>query len=119
MFLPSTEMKREPKVELRGGKGTLELMHIVSPELLHGAGTQLGILTIPVGCSIGLHAHTENFEVYYVLEGTAKVTDGNEERILTPGEGEMADCGNTHSLVNVGDTDVKLLAVILNNFDNK
>ena len=119
MFLPNSEMKREPKVELRGGKGTLTLTHIVPPEMLHGAGTQLGIITIPVGCSIGVHAHTENFETYYILKGTGRVTDGGEERILCPGEAEMADCGNTHSIENIGDCDLEMLAVILNNFDAK
>ena len=117
MFLPGSEMKREPKVELRGGKGTLTFTHIVPPELLHRAGTQLGIMTIPPGCSIGVHAHTDNFETYYLIKGTGRVTDGGEERILTEGEAEMADCGNTHSIENIGDCDLELLAVILNVFD--
>ena len=35
------------------------------------------------------------------------------------GEAEMADCGNTHSIENIGDCDLEMLAVILNNFDAK
>ncbi len=117
MFLTQDGMRSEDKVELRGGKGTLKLTHIVPPELLHGAGTQLGIITIPVGCSIGVHSHTENFETYYILEGKGRVSDCNEELVLNPGDAEMCDNGNTHSIENIGDTPLKMLAVILNNFD--
>ncbi|MDD5808797.1 MAG: cupin domain-containing protein [Oscillospiraceae bacterium] len=117
MFFMKDDMIREEKVELRGGKGTLQLCHIVPPELLHGSGTQVGILTIKPGDSIGLHSHSKNFEIYYLLEGTARVTDGGEERILHAGDGELCADGNTHSLENIGETEVRLLAVILNDID--
>ena len=113
MYNLKKDMKHEPKVELRGGKGTLDFEHVIPPEALYGSGSQFGVMTIPAGCSIGLHSHKENYEIYYILEGKAKVTDDDDEKILVAGDAEICGDGNTHSIENVGDTDLKMMAVIM------
>jgi len=113
MYILKDEMRHEKKTELRDGKGTLDFAHIVPPEALYDSGTQFSLATIPVGCSIGVHGHRENYEIYYVLEGEAKVTDNEEEKILHPGDAEICGDGNTHSIENVGDKDLKVMAVIM------
>ncbi len=119
MFVMKEEQKHEPKHELRGGKGTLDFCHVVPPQELCGAGTQYGVMTIPPGCSIGLHGHTDNFEIYHVLEGTALVQDGDEKRTLRAGDAEVCSNGNIHSIENIGAEDLKVMAVILWNQDRK
>jgi len=119
MFVLKEDQKHEDKVELRGGIGTLDFRHVIPKEELCGSGVQYGVMTFPVGCSIGLHSHTENFEIYHILEGEATVTDGDEERVLHPGDAEICSYGNTHSIVNTGNTELKIMAVILWNQDIK
>ena len=119
MFVLKADQQHEPKVELRGGKGTLDFCHVIPKEELCGSGVQYGIMTIPEGCSIGPHSHTENFEIYQILEGEAKVLDGAEEKILYPGDAEVCSNGNVHSIENIGKGDLKLMAVILWNQDIK
>lgn len=119
MFFMENEQRHEDKVELRGGIGTLDFRHVIPPELLYGAGTQFGIMSFEPGYSIGVHSHTENYEIYLILEGTAKVTDDDDERILHPGDSEICANGHTHSIVNIGEGTLKLFACILNNFERK
>lgn len=113
MYSYKKDMRHEKKTELRGGVGTLDFEHIIPPEELYDSGTQFSLATIPVGCSIGVHGHKENYEIYYVLEGKAKVTDNQEERLLFPGDAQICGDGNCHSIENAGDCDLKVMAVIL------
>jgi len=119
MFIMKDEMQHVAKEKLRNGEGILDMMHIVSPEQLYGAGSMVAVVTAPVGASVGVHDHVSNFEIYYILEGKAEVEDGGETRILLPGDAEICAEGNTHAIKNIGDTELKFLACILNNFTNK
>ena len=113
MYSLKKDMRHEPKVELRGGKGTLDFEHIIPPEALYDSGSQFGVMTIPAHCSIGLHAHKENYEIYYILEGEAKVIDNKEEKILHAGDAEICGDNNVHAIENVGDKDLKIIAAII------
>lgn len=113
MFVLKNEMVADQKTEVRGGIGTLSFKHVIPGDELFGAGTMVDEITIPVGCSVGLHAHEENFEIYYILEGEATVTDGGEEKVLTTGDAEICGAGNTHSVINKGTTDLRILATIM------
>ena len=116
-FYMKEDQKHDPKPNLRGGEGILDFTHVVPPEELYGAGTQFGVMTFEKpGHSIGLHSHESNYEIYMVLEGKARVTDGDEERILNPGDAEICANGNTHSIENVGDGPLRIMACIFNNF---
>ncbi|MBR5756714.1 MAG: cupin domain-containing protein [Firmicutes bacterium] len=114
------DQKHEPKPNLRGGVGVLDFTHVVPPAELYGAGAQFGVMTFDEpGYSIGVHSHEANYEIYMVLEGKAKVTDNDEERILGPGDAEICANGNTHSIENIGDGPLKIMACIFNNFERK
>ncbi len=119
MYFMRDEQKHDIKENLKGGVGPLDFRNIVPAEMLYGAGTVFSLVTFKPGESIGLHGHTENFEIYFIVEGKAKVTDNGEERILTAGDSEICANGDTHSIENIGDTDLKIVALILNNFERK
>ncbi len=118
-YFMKDEQRHEPKPNLRGGIGVLDFTHVVPPEMLYGAGTQFGIMSFEPGYSIGVHSHDANYEIYMVLEGKAKVTDNDEERILGPGDAEICANGDTHSIINIGDGQLKIMACIFNNFEKK
>jgi len=117
MYHNKEDQRHEEMLELKGGVGALDFKHIVPPEQLYGAGAKFCEVSFKPGESIGLHGHTENFEVYYILEGKALVTDDDEERVLGPGDSEICANSHTHSIKNVGDGTLRIIALILNNFD--
>jgi len=119
MFVFKENQIHEAKVELKGGKGTLDFCHVVPKEELCGAGTQFGIMTIPAGCSIGSHNHVENFEIVVVVEGEATITENGVTKVLKPGDAETCSNGTTHCIENKTDKDLKIWAVILWNQDIK
>ena len=116
MYCMKDEQKHEIKSNLCGGNGDLDFQYIFPPEWMLGAGKQVCLVTFQPGQSIGLHAHVDNAEAYYILEGEATVTDDGEERILKPGDTEHCANSHTHSIANNTDKPMKMLAIILNNF---
>ena len=69
-------------------------------------------LTLPVGSSIGLHTHTGNCEIIYVLSGSGRCIDDDAEYPITAGMCHYCPEGHTHSIVNTGETELKLLGVL-------
>ena len=65
------------------------------------------------GCSVGIHPHTENGEIYVVLKGEAVVTEDGVEHTLRPGDAEFCADGHTHGIENRTSEPVTFLAVIL------
>lgn len=91
----------------KGGEGEAQVRTAVSD----GMGRIL-TLTLPVGSSIGLHTHTGNCEIIYVLSGSGRCIDDDAEYPVTAGMCHYCPEGHTHSIVNTGDTELKLLGVL-------
>ena len=98
---------------LQNGKGTIEKRTFLENEDAAGAGRLFAIMTIQPGDSIGYHSHQNEYEVYYILKGRAKIVDDGETYELE--EGDMMQCksGSSHSIENVGEGPLEHLALIL------
>lgn len=55
------------------------------------------------------HRHDGATKFYYVIEGTARFTLGDEERDLGPGGLAWAQAGEVHGVTNSSDARVRLL----------
>lgn len=100
--------------EFRGGKLTTEISGFLTEEEVHGTGRGFSVNTLPPGGSIGWHQHTGDFEVYLVLQGTARVEENDRsEHILDEGDMMFCEDGAYHSIENVGGDDLKFLSLIL------
>lgn len=108
------ELTCEVRSNMAGGTGDVALRHMLLPQEAYGAGRLFAINTLPAGASIGYHRHDGEFEVYYVLEGTAKVTEDGEVYLLHPGEMMQCGDGSSHGIENAGQEDLKIIALILN-----
>lgn len=64
------------------------------------------------GASIGLHTHTENSEIIFVLDGKGKVLYNGEYFAINKGDVHYCPMGNEHSLINDSDKDLKFFAVV-------
>jgi len=55
------------------------------------------------------HAHKGSDKVYYVLQGTAEISIGQETRVLGPGNAALAPSGVEHAVRNPGSERVTVL----------
>ena len=58
-----------------GGKGTMHIERLLSPEEMGPHVKMYARVTIDVGSSLGYHAHHGDSETYYILEGKARYHD--------------------------------------------
>ena len=61
------------------------------------------------------HVHGDQDKVYLVLEGQGKFKVGNEERVLGPWQGTMAQAGEEHGVMNHTNTRLKVLVFVAPN----
>jgi mannose-6-phosphate isomerase-like protein (cupin superfamily) len=106
-------MLRDVQEKVRDGQGKVEFLHLFTKEEL-GSKTRLcAKTTLPPGSSIGLHPHHEEEEVYYILRGKARVNDNGTVRDLGPGDAVLTGGGSSHSIENIGDEPLEVLAIII------
>lgn len=113
MIKNSNEMVNELKNELRGGKGTVEMTHIFRQDELTGKARLFARITINAGCSIGLHEHDGEEEIYYITSGEGIVNDNGIISKVKTGDAVLTGNGASHSIENDGDVPLVMLAVIL------
>ena len=64
---------------------------------------EIGWLTLPPGASVGLHKHTNNEDVYLIVQGKGTFVDGNgKETPVAAGDVTIARPGQSHALKNTG-----------------
>ncbi|MEY8336483.1 cupin domain-containing protein [Lachnospiraceae bacterium 62-35] len=102
---------------MRGGKLTVHAAKFLEAEESYGCGSFFGRAVIPPGGSIGYHEHTGEFEIYYILEGNAKVIDDGTQYSLHAGDMMQCRDGSSHSIENIGQEDLVFLAMVLYNHE--
>lgn len=115
MIQKASELRRSLEPNLKGGKDTVRLIHFLEPENACGTGRMFGISIIPPNGSIGYHQHSGDFEIYYIVKGSARVVDNGVEGRLMPGDAMLCRDGDSHSIENDGDIDLEYVAIILYN----
>ena len=113
MIRKANDQRRSLEPELKGGRDTVRLTHILEEAESYGTGRLFGISVIPPGGSIGYHTHKGDFEIYYILKGSAKVVDNDVEDVLGPGDSMICREGESHSIENIGNCDLEYVAIIL------
>ncbi len=113
MIRRSSEQLRKELSEFQGGTGTLHARVLVTPEELLGRGRVFNRMEVPPGSSIGLHAHTGDFEIIYILSGRGTAVDDGAEAVLEAGDILYTGDGHTHALRCEGPEPLEILAVVL------
>jgi len=85
--------------------------HLISKELSGSGDITLGLGELDPGKVHGVHWHPHADEIYYVLEGVAKVTLGDEEIVADPGTAIYIPKGTKHGIINQSDKPFVLLWV--------
>jgi quercetin dioxygenase-like cupin family protein len=97
----------------QGGKGEITFYDWLLPEEALGHGRIFSRLVVPSGCSIAPHQHKGEFEAFYVIEGTATVTDGDSVVEVPAGGMNLCREGGTHGVENRTDKDLVLMALVM------
>ena len=105
---------RTDESNLKNGKGLVKREFIVEGSDLRGKAKLFSKITIPIGCSIGMHDHVDDFEIYYILKGKAKVLDNGDFFEVNEGDAIYTADGNKHYIENIGGEDLEFIAVVIN-----
>jgi len=67
--------------------------------------------TLPPHTSVGLHEHSDNEELYFVIEGKGQMTVDGETAVMEPGDVCLTKSGSSHTFKNIGETDLKIVVL--------
>lgn len=112
--------RRKEDIQIRevtnafGGQGAITFYDWLLPKDVPGHGRAFSKVIVPAGCTIGQHTHAEEIEAFYILEGTATIT--NHEGTITLHTGDMGFCedGQSHYIENKENQDLIVISLILN-----
>lgn len=92
--------------EFNGGKGAILLKTLEKSDVKF-LSAKLG-----PGSSVGMHKHTDSSEIILILSGKGKAICDGETEILNEGSCHFCPRGSSHTLLNVGDTDLVFVAAV-------
>lgn len=104
---------KDIKQHEQGGNGVAEIVHLFKPEEVNQRLKLCAVITLKPGCSIGYHRHVDEDEIFYVMQGTAMILDNGKKERIEAGDGHMLKGGQSHSIENIGDTPLKVFALII------
>jgi len=113
MIKKKNEQLTEVRDAMRGGSGSVTIRHFFKKDEFNAKSRLCAELIIPPGAGIGEHEHNEEDEVYLIRKGTAIITDNGEEIEVGPGDAILTGNSSSHAIRNSGETDLVLIAVIM------
>jgi len=99
MLVKPNQMRVEKREKMRDGNGTVILEHFFPKENLPSKTRLAARIILEKGVSIGSHTHSNESEIYYCIQGSGKVIDGDGiEQALNVGDATLTCHGGTHYL---------------------
>ncbi len=111
MIVNSSAMQTEAREHMREGDGTVFVTDLGGCQTMPHC-RMASRIEIPAGASIGYHVHERETELYAILEGRGVVTERDGDHPVGPGDAVFTAHGEGHSIKNVGDKPLVMLAVI-------
>ncbi|MDD4715828.1 MAG: cupin domain-containing protein [Oscillospiraceae bacterium] len=112
MIIRKEDMNLRVRDNIKGGKGTIEDLKILEPEMLSGRCSLCSKFFIDPGDSLGEHTHQKDAELYYVLEGELTVVEDGAAHLLKPGDAAFATGGVSHWVENRSGEQAVMLGII-------
>ena len=101
------------KTNFKDGPGEVNFKTIASSDELFNRIKMYSVLTFKKDCGIGYHCHENEEEVILVLNGKAKYNDGSNECELEVGDVAICEDGHGHSVTNMCNEELKIVAMVL------
>ena len=113
MFRHQNQMNTEVRQQMKGGSGTVTLQHILEESERIGPCRLFSRVILAAGSSIGVHSHSDDSEIFYILRGRGAAKHNGEDIVLKEGDVMMIGDGMSHGIRNDGLEDLEFLAVII------
>lgn len=113
MIKKRSEQAIEVRKNMRGGSGEVQIRHHFKKEEINAPSRLCAQLTLVPGSGIGEHEHVNEDEIYIIQQGRGLVVDGGKEVEVEAGDAILTGKGASHSIRNIGDTDLLITAVIM------
>jgi quercetin dioxygenase-like cupin family protein len=91
------------------GNGQIESAVVLGAGDFETALEFVEYVELPPATSIGRHTHGDDEELYFVIEGTGRMTLESDEVAVGPGDLVFNPRGGTHALRNDSDGTIRLL----------
>jgi len=101
-------VNRDDVAVLDGGTGEL-VRELAGLARANAQRLSLAEVVLEPGGQSREHHHRRTEEVYYLLQGQARLTLGRETRLVGPGDTIVIPTGTRHKIVNAGDTQVVMI----------
>ena len=115
MIRKADEQRVIANENMRGGKGCVHITHLYEKDNdeFYGKGRLFAKITLQPGESIGYHVHEDESEGFYVASGRVAFNDNGTPCEASAGDLLFTGAGEGHSVENIGDEVVELIALIL------
>jgi len=105
-------MRVQYNEHMRGGEGTVTLLHLQEGENLPPHCRLHAQITVPAGASIGYHVHEGETEVFHFLSGRGHVDDNGTKVPVEAGDVISTPSGCGHAVYADEGVDLVMDAVI-------
>ena len=96
------------------GQGQGILNNILNtPEEMYNKGRVFAHVVLEKDCEVAWHIHNGDGETYYILKGEGEYSDNGVKTTLYPGDVAFVDAGEGHSIINLKDEPLEMMALIL------
>lgn len=112
MILKSQDRTPAYAEHAQGGDGRIERDVLLSGDQLGGACSFVAQISLEPGCSIGVHQHVGDNELYFITEGTGLYNEEGTEHEVSAGDVTFCPEGGTHGIANNGTEMLRFVAVI-------
>ena len=99
--------------QMFGAPGEVDFRQILNAGEFFDKGRLFNHCVIKPGMGLGLHKHTDEIEVYYILSGEGRYDDNGTEVTVRPGDTTVCYDGESHAIYNDGTEDLEFIALIL------
>lgn len=102
------------RVEQRTGERLGTSTKLLEEEQMHGEAKVFARIALRPGSMAPQHKHEGSFEAFYILAGHGEVNDNGVMAEVTVGDVVFTDDGESHSIRNIGQTDLEYIALVIN-----
>ena len=105
----------EYRDNMKGGTGRVRFEHIWkknSNDEMKSLCRQFSRMTLEPGTSVGLHSHSGEEEIYYILSGRGRSWDNGEWVEVGPGDATICRAGEEHSMECIGTEPLVYIACV-------
>ena len=106
MHIDFEELPRTSNEHFKGGDGVTNI-RAFNDEI-----NRIMKVTLERGSSIGLHKHENNSEIVFIISGKGKMITNGQAEELRAGMFSYCPMGSEHTLINIGEDELILFAVI-------